>query len=256
MQHTRLVLLHGLVLFTEHDVSSHDRRAVCADLVVSLLGFNLTVGGGMGRTHRNNDTFPRIADPFCYVDKDDIFHAQGSGQVSADYTRGKMRRLMCKSCCFPAAACTSCIDSIMALTAKCSGLGARRDTMMTGPVKAIVATQRDYGRRDDRRQARLKYLIHEWGLEKFRCELMGLIFHSLCAGYLRLCLKARATHPALLCRSVVEQYYGKKFEAFKPMPKWEFFDYLGWGEQGDGKLFYGVYVQAVACSRPFFFAYK
>mmetsp|Transcript_17171 Transcript_17171/g.47611 ORF Transcript_17171/g.47611 Transcript_17171/m.47611 type:complete len:656 (+) Transcript_17171:2425-4392(+) len=118
-----------------------------------LQGFNLTVGGGMGRTHRNNDTFPRIADPFCYVDKDDIFHA----------------------------------------------------------VKAIVATQRDYGRRDDRRQARLKYLIHEWGLEKFR--------------------------------SVVEQYYGKKFEAFKPMPKWEFFDYLGWGEQGDGKLFYGVYVQ-------------
>jgi len=29
----------------------------------------------LGRTHRNNDTFPRIADPFCYVDKDDIFHA-------------------------------------------------------------------------------------------------------------------------------------------------------------------------------------
>lgn len=27
------------------------------------------------------------------------------------------------------------------------------------------------------------------------------------------------------------------------MPKWEFKDYLGWGEQGDGKLFYGLYVQ-------------
>lgn len=47
----------------------------------------------------------------------------------------------------------------------------------------------------------------------------------------------------LLRRSVVEQYFGKKFDAFKPMPKWEFFDYLGWGEQGDGKLFYGIYVQ-------------
>lgn len=35
-------------------------------------------------------------------------------------------------------------------------------------VKAIVATQRDYGRRDDRRQARLKYLVHEWGVDKFR----------------------------------------------------------------------------------------
>jgi len=49
----------------------------------------------------------------------------------------------------------------------------------------------------------------------------------------------RPPHP----RSVVEQYFGKKFEAFKPMPDWEFKDYLGWGEQGDGKLFYGVYIQ-------------
>jgi len=38
-----------------------------------------------------------------------------------------------------------------------------------GQVKAIVATQRDYGRRDDRRQSRLKYLVHEWGVDKFRC---------------------------------------------------------------------------------------
>jgi sulfite reductase (ferredoxin) len=44
-------------------------------------------------------------------------------------------------------------------------------------------------------------------------------------------------------RSVTEQYFGKKFQAFKPMPKWEFKDYLGWDEQGDGKLFYGIYVQ-------------
>lgn len=27
------------------------------------------------------------------------------------------------------------------------------------------------------------------------------------------------------------------------MPKWEYKDYLGWDEQGDGKLFYGLYVQ-------------
>lgn len=53
------------------------------------------------------------------------------------------------------------------------------------------------------------------------------------------------------CRSVTEQYFGKKFEAFKPLPKWEFFDYLGWGEQGDGKLFYGIYVQVrfVKCKK-------
>lgn len=40
-------------------------------------GFNVTVGGGMGRTHRNEDTFPRIADPLGYVDKDDVFHIVG-----------------------------------------------------------------------------------------------------------------------------------------------------------------------------------
>ena len=50
-------------------------------------------------------------------------------------------------------------------------------------IKAIVATQRDYGRRDDRKQARLKYLVNEWGLDKFR--------------------------------GVVEQYYGKKLQPFR-----------------------------------------
>ena len=78
-------------------------------------------------------------------------------------------------------------------------------------VKAIVATQRDYGRRDDRKQARLKYLVSEWGIDKFR--------------------------------GVVEQYFGKLFSPFKPLPPWEFYDYLGWGEQGDGKLFYGCFIQ-------------
>jgi sulfite reductase beta subunit-like hemoprotein len=39
------------------------------------------------------------------------------------------------------------------------------------------------GRRDDRKQARLKYLVADWGMPKFR--------------------------------SVVEQYLGKKFEPFR-----------------------------------------
>lgn len=41
----------------------------------------------------------------------------------------------------------------------------------------------------------------------------------------------------------MEQYFGKRFEPFKPLPPWEFLDYLGWGEQGDGALFYGCHVQ-------------
>lgn len=35
-------------------------------------------------------------------------------------------------------------------------------------VKAVVAAQRDYGRRDNRKQARLKYLVAEWGVDRFR----------------------------------------------------------------------------------------
>ncbi|MEH2001721.1 MAG: sulfite reductase, ferredoxin dependent [Nostoc sp.] len=75
-------------------------------------------------------------------------------------------------------------------------------------VKAIVATQRDYGDRTDRRHARLKYLINDWGLDKFRAQ--------------------------------VEEYFGKSIEAFKPLPEFKYHDFLGWNEQGDGKLFLGI----------------
>ena len=78
-------------------------------------------------------------------------------------------------------------------------------------VKAIVACQRDYGRRDDRKQARLKYLVSEWGIDKFR--------------------------------AVVEQYFGQQFESFRPLPAWEFYDYLGWHEQNSTLSFFGCYIQ-------------
>lgn len=75
-------------------------------------------------------------------------------------------------------------------------------------VKAIVATQRDYGDRVNRRHARMKYLINDWGVAKFREQ--------------------------------VEVYLGKPLQPFKPLPQWEYRDYLGWHEQGDGKWFVGV----------------
>ena len=77
-------------------------------------------------------------------------------------------------------------------------------------VKAIVATQRDYGDRYNRRHARMKYLLHDWGVEKFRQQL--------------------------------EQYFGKPLKPFKVLPAWKFEDYLGWHEQGDGNWFVGVNV--------------
>ena len=77
-------------------------------------------------------------------------------------------------------------------------------------VKAIVATQRDYGDRTDRRHARLKYLINDKGVQWFREK--------------------------------VAEYFGKPLEAFKPLPEWKYLDFLGWHEQGDGKLFVGISV--------------
>ncbi|MCG6133867.1 MAG: sulfite reductase, ferredoxin dependent [Nostoc sp. LLA-1] len=117
-----------------------------------LSGFNVFAGGGLGRTHNKEETFARLADEICYVDKDDVYNL----------------------------------------------------------VKAIVATQRDYGDRTDRRHARLKYLINDWGVDKFRSQ--------------------------------VEEYFGKSVAPFQPLPEFKYQDFLGWQEQGDGQLFLGISV--------------
>ncbi len=75
-------------------------------------------------------------------------------------------------------------------------------------VKAIVATQRDYGDRTNRRHARMKYLINDWGVEKFTAK--------------------------------VEEYFGKKIAPLHPTIEFKYLDFLGWHEQGDGKLFLGI----------------
>jgi sulfite reductase (ferredoxin) len=75
-------------------------------------------------------------------------------------------------------------------------------------VKAIVATQRDYGDRTNRRHARMKYLINDWGVEKFTAK--------------------------------VEEYFGKKIAPLKQTIEFKYLDFLGWHEQGDGKLFLGI----------------
>ncbi len=78
-------------------------------------------------------------------------------------------------------------------------------------VKAIVATQRDYGDRTNRRHARMKYLIHDWGVDKFKAK--------------------------------VESYFGKELKPFKKLTEWQYRDFLGWYEQGDGKWFFGIGVE-------------
>ena len=44
-------------------------------------------------------------------------------------------------------------------------------------------------------------------------------------------------------RAQVETYFGKPVEAWKPMVPWKYSDWMGWHEQGDGKLFLGVNVE-------------
>lgn len=126
---------------------------VITDGAGELEGFNVLAGGGLGRTHRKEETFPCLAQEIGYVAKEDVYDL----------------------------------------------------------VKAIVATQRDYGDRSNRRHARMKYLLHDWGVEKFKAK--------------------------------VEEYFGKSLAPFKPLPEWKYLDFLGWHEQGDGKLFLGISVE-------------
>jgi sulfite reductase (ferredoxin) len=81
----------------------------------TILGYNVLVGGGMGMTHGNANTFPHLAKPVCFV---------------------------------PAQA-------------------------VVDVAEAVVRLFRDHGNRADRKRARIKYLIHDWGVEKFRKVLSG-----------------------------------------------------------------------------------
>lgn len=76
---------------------------------------------------------------------------------------------------------------------------------------AIVKVFRDHGNREDRKIARIKYLLHNWGVEKFK--------------------------------ATVEQYCG--YPLLEPLPDdvFGFDDHLGWHEQGDGHWFYGLNVE-------------
>jgi len=118
-----------------------------------LEGFNVMVGGGMGRTHNKDSTFARAADHLGYVPKDDVM----------DF------------------------------------------------CKCILAAQRDHGNREVRLNARMKYLVHTLGIDGFR--------------------------------NLVQTYYGKPIQPWRPLPEWRYEDWMGWYEQGDGKLFYGMNIE-------------
>src|SRR6266849_3861131 len=136
------------------DVYAHDLAIVAMKRPDgSLRGFNVLVGGGLGRTHNKPETFVAVAQPLAFVEP-----------------------------------------------------GAIVDV-----AREVVAVQRDYGDRSNRRHARLKYTIADRGLEWFRAELQK-----------RVAFQLQPPEPL----------------AWKPVD-----DHLGWHEQGDGRLYVGIYIE-------------
>ena len=119
----------------------------------AIVGYNMLVGGGMGMTHGNQQTFPHVAKPICYV---------------------------------PAGA-------------------------VVGAAEAVVRLFRDHGNRADRKRARIKYLVHDWGVLKFREVLAG--------------------------------YIGGALQEPRPVEVSGVEPHLGWNSQGDGKWYYGISIE-------------
>ncbi|MFN8528774.1 MAG: NADPH-dependent assimilatory sulfite reductase hemoprotein subunit [Anaerolineae bacterium] len=78
-------------------------------------------------------------------------------------------------------------------------------------VTAIVTIHRDFGDRENRKHARLKYILHDRGVEWFRAEL--------------------------------EQRAGFSLQPVQPMPPFAVDDHMGWHEQGGDRWFLGLHVE-------------
>jgi sulfite reductase (ferredoxin) len=76
---------------------------------------------------------------------------------------------------------------------------------------AVIKVQRDFGNRSDRKVARLKYLISNWGIERFKAK--------------------------------VEEYYGGPLAPPTDHDVVQMQDHMGWFEQGDGRWCYGLNIE-------------
>jgi len=135
------------------DVYTHDLGFLAIRGGDDVAGYNVLVGGGMGVTPSNKNTFPAVAKRLAFVLPEQLI----------------------------------------------------------GVSEAIIRVQRDFGNRSDRKRARMKYLIADWGLERFKAQ--------------------------------VEEYYGHPLPDPHPDDVHGFDDHLGWHEQGDGRWFYGLNVE-------------
>ncbi|CDS05648.1 hypothetical protein LRAMOSA08176 [Lichtheimia ramosa] len=95
------------------DIYAHDLGFVAIVEDKKVVGYNITVGGGMGTTHSNKKTYPRPASMLGFVEPQDAFAV----------------------------------------------------------AEAVMTTQRDHGCRTNRKHARLKYTIDDYGLDWFKGEV-------------------------------------------------------------------------------------
>jgi sulfite reductase (ferredoxin) len=79
-------------------------------------------------------------------------------------------------------------------------------------AEAVIRLFRDHGNRSDRKRARIKYLVHDWGVQRFRETLSG--------------------------------YVGKALTPPQHVEVTGFGLYHGWHPQGDGKWWYGLSVES------------
>lgn len=119
----------------------------------SIEGYNIYVGGGMGTTHGNKKTYPRVASSFGYVKNEDVLPA----------------------------------------------------------LEALLIIQRDYGNREDRKQARVKYTVDRLGVQ----------------GY----------------KEKAEEIWGKKFEPERSYEITSNIDYFGWVKDENGLNHFTAYIE-------------
>lgn len=103
------------------DIFAHDLGFIAITERDRVVGWNVTIGGGMGMTHGETDTFPRTADVLGF--------------------------------------CTT--------------------EQATDVAEKIVTVQRDWGNRELRKRARLKYTIEDRGLDAFRAEVENRLGYKL-----------------------------------------------------------------------------
>ncbi len=118
-----------------------------------VTGYNVLVGGGMGKSHGNEKTFPHLARPICHVEAGEYLQV----------------------------------------------------------AEAVVKLFRDHGNRADRKRARIKYLVHDWGVDRFR--------------------------------EVLSEYHGRALPPARPVEVTGLDLHLGPHPQGDGKWWYGISIE-------------